>query len=139
MLACWQLRIQTAACLQRATMINKQSTRHVHHRNVVFSTRDQSAQARARTHHMTRIYTDFAGECQRDGIAATCSICAPMQQAFCAGALRTSGGLRASPPAQGTFRNLAPHEAHNIIQITCAQAFHRYRIEFTYCTAASAV
>ena len=54
---------------------------HAQRRNVVFSTRDQSAQARARTHHMTRIYTDYAGECQRDETAATCSICAPTERA----------------------------------------------------------
>ena len=48
------------------------------------------------------------------------------------------GSSGQSPGDKAHFATLR-RTRRNIIQITCAQAFHRYRIEFTYCTAASAV
>jgi hypothetical protein len=53
MLACWQLCIQTAACLQRVTMINKARTAQ---KCCIFDARSKRTNARVRTSHDTYLH-----------------------------------------------------------------------------------
>ena len=56
MMACWQLRIQTAACLQSVTMINKARTSQ---KCCIFDARSKRKNARVHTSHDTYLHGFF--------------------------------------------------------------------------------